>query len=157
MISQTAEYALRAVVFLAQHSDRSFPSREIATATKVPPGYMSKVLQQLARADIVKSQRGVRGGFALARSPRDLTMLDVLAATDTPVRRITKCPLELSKHVKLCALHQRLDDAMAYIERLFGGTSIAQFIDESDGIVPLCADKSELVEVSVSHAPHQMP
>ena len=108
MISQTAEYALRAIVFLARNTDRAFPAREIAEATKVPSGYMSKVLQSLARAKMVSSQRGLGGGFVLASDPASITMLSVLKATDESLERIEECPLGMKGHENLCALHPKL-------------------------------------------------
>jgi Rrf2 family nitric oxide-sensitive transcriptional repressor len=131
MISQTAEYALRAVVHLADcsaggGSDSLQTLEQIATGTKVPSGYLSKVLQQLAKAEIVISQRGLGGGFRLARSPEDMTVYDVVQPVD-PIRRIHSCPLKLEAHANgLCPLHASLDAAAAHIEAAFRSTTIAQ-------------------------------
>jgi Rrf2 family protein len=77
MISQTVEYALRAVVFLAdQREPRT--TQEIAERTKVPAPYLAKVMQSLNRANLVHSQRGLHGGFTLAKSPGQLTIWDVV-------------------------------------------------------------------------------
>ena len=125
MISQTAEYALRAMVDLAYHFGTARKTREIAAGTKVPRGYLAKILQDLARAGLVLSQRGLHGGFALARAPDRLTVYDVLQAVD-PVRRIRSCPLHIAAHAnRLCPLHQKLDDAMAQIEAAFTACTIA--------------------------------
>ena len=71
MISQTAEYALRAVVCLARSApERRWTVRDIHEQTDVPEGYLSKVMQLLARAKIVRSQRGRTGGFRLERPVR---------------------------------------------------------------------------------------
>ena len=136
MISQTAEYALRAVVDLAYHFGEARTTRQIAAGTKVPTGYLAKILQDLARAGIVQSQRGVYGGFELARPPDRLTVYDVLSAVDPP-RRIHSCPLALAAHAKrLCPLHQKLDDAMALIERTFINCTIAE-VTGDPGVQPL--------------------
>ena len=65
MFSQTVEYALRAVVHLAQHAPAPQKTSDIAEATKVPPAYLSKVLQGLRSQEIVKLQRGIGGGVSL--------------------------------------------------------------------------------------------
>lgn len=134
MISSTAEYALRAIVHLATcPPTRGEPltSQRIAEKTKVPAGYMSKVLQDLARAGIVHSQRGPNGGFTLARGPEEITILDVMNAVD-PIKRILICPLGLPEHgTKLCALHQRLDDAIAHVEELFANSRISDMMKPS--------------------------
>lgn len=139
MISQTTEYALRAVVWLASHPDRPLTAQQIAEATRVPAGYLAKVLQGLSRAGLLRSQRGLGGGFTLARSSSDLSVWEVVQAVD-PIRRITACPLGFEAHgARLCALHQELDDAIARLEKHFSRTSIASLIDPTGDAAPLCA------------------
>lgn len=134
MISQTAEYALRAVVFLAENAGIGHTTEQIAAATKVPSPYLAKVLQSLGRAQIVQSQRGLGGGFSLKKTANELTVLDVVNAVD-PIERITECPLGLDAHAKkLCPLHTRLDEANALVERAFAQTTISDLIsDPSEG------------------------
>lgn len=126
MISQTAEYALRAVVDLAYYFGQPRTTQDIAQATLVPTGYLAKVLQDLARSGVVRSQRGRHGGFVLAHDPNTLTVFDVLQAVDPP-RRILRCPLHLAAHAHaLCPLHKKLDEAMAAAERAFRRMTIAE-------------------------------
>jgi Rrf2 family transcriptional regulator, nitric oxide-sensitive transcriptional repressor len=132
MISQTAEYALRAVVVLGSSPGSPLTTQQIAARTRVPAGYLSKVLQALGRAGLVEAQRGLRGGFVLARSLDELTLLDVINAVD-PLERIERCPLGIAAHgPRLCALHRRLDQGMAQLEALFGGTTIGQLLAEEN-------------------------
>ena len=80
----------------------------------------------------------VGGGVALARSPEELTILEVVNAVE-PIGRIKSCPLKLSSHgTNLCPLHRRLDDAMAAVEEAFGGTTLAEILAEPSSSVPLC-------------------
>jgi Rrf2 family protein len=138
MISRTAEYALRAVVVLGSSSGSPLATQQIAARTRVPAGYLSKVLQALGRAGLVEAQRGLRGGFVLARSLDELTILDVINAVD-PQKRIDCCPLGLAAHGRrLCPLHRWLDQGMAQLEVLFGGTTIGQLLAEQDPSQPLC-------------------
>lgn len=138
MLSQTTEYALRAVVFLAGRAPEPQTTGQIAGGTRVPTAYLSKVLQSLGRASIVRSRRGLHGGFSLARDPAALTILEVIRAVD-PLRRIETCPLGLVSHgANLCPLHRRLDDALARIEEAFGHTTLAEILDEPSDSVPLC-------------------
>ena len=128
MLSHTLEYALRAVAFLAGTRDRAHTAREIADATSVPSGYLAKVLGQLARAGVIRSQRGLGGGFVLTRPPEEVSILEVARAVD-PVKRIERCPLDLPEHARsLCALHQRLDEALATIEGSFRASSVADLV-----------------------------
>ena len=144
IISQTAEYALRAVVHLAMEQREqghgepvSQTVQQIADATRVPMNYLSKVLQQLTRAKLIHSQRGLGGGFRLLIAPDVLTVYDVVHVVD-PIQRITGCPLHLEAHCeRLCPMHQRLDDAMALIEQQFRATTIVHLLDQPGTLIPL--------------------
>jgi len=137
-ISLTAEYALRAIVWLARDPDAPLGTPQIARATHVPAGYLSRVLQALARAGLVESNPGRSGGFRLMRSPRDVSVLDVVNAVH-PVQRITRCPLGLKSHRgQLCPLHRRLDEAAAMVQRAFAETTIAEILAEASPVAALC-------------------
>jgi Rrf2 family protein len=133
IISLTAEYALRAIVHLATDENASQTVGQIAQGTRVPPGYLSKVLQNLSRVGLITSQRGLGGGFRLAKSPQELSILEVVQSVD-PIERIHTCPLGLEAHgTNLCPLHRRLDNALALIEEQFRATTIAELLaDPSD-------------------------
>lgn len=138
MFSQTVEYALRAVVHLSDKSPEPQTTEQIAKATLVPPAYLSKVIQGLCRADILQSKRGIGGGVSLARSPDELTILDVVNAVE-PIKRITTCPLALKAHgVHLCPLHRRMDNALAMVEDAFRDTTLAEVLAEPTSSHPLC-------------------
>ena len=138
MFSQTIEYALRAVAFLAQNAPHACTTEQIANATQVPKAYLSKVLQGLVRGGIVKSQRGIGGGMALVESPSNLSILDVVNAVE-PIERIEYCPLGIQSHGKhLCPLHRRMDNALASVEEAFRGSCLADILAENNASTPLC-------------------
>jgi Rrf2 family nitric oxide-sensitive transcriptional repressor len=138
VFSQTVEYALRAVVHLAEHSPSARTTEQIAEATRVPKPYLSKVIQGLCGAQILQSKRGVGGGVALVKTPAELTVLDVVNAVE-PIARIRQCPLGLKSHgVHLCPLHQRMDDALAMVEAAFQETTLAEILAEPTSSHPLC-------------------
>jgi Rrf2 family protein len=138
MFSQKVEYALRAVVHLADQAPMARTTDQIAAATKVPNAYLSKVLQGLCRAGIVQSKRGLGGGMALTKSPSDLTILEVVNAVE-PIGRIRECPLGLAAHgVHLCPLHTRIDQALAQVEKAFRQTTLAEVLAEPTTSRPLC-------------------
>jgi Rrf2 family protein len=137
MISQTAEYALRAIVFLADQEGAQ-TTQQISKVTRVPAGYLSKVMQSLAKAGLVNSQRGLHGGFTLARPADALTVWEVVDAVD-PIERIRTCPLGLKSHgAKLCPMHRRLDDAAALVENAFRNSTVRELLDEPSPSKPLC-------------------
>jgi len=137
MLPKTAEYALRTVVCLAHDSDQSESAQLLAEQTKVPRRYLHTVLQDLVRADLVRSRSGPGGGYALVRPADDITILDVVNAV-APLERIRHCPLGLPSHTRLCPLHKELDRAYAATEAAFARVTIGQLLRSTSKIVPLC-------------------
>lgn len=138
MLSQTCEYALRAMVWLAYTNDDLMPTSSLAARTGVPFNYLAKVLQSLAQADLIVGRRGVGGGYRLARPAEEISMLDVISAI-SPVERITECPLGLEGHgPNLCPLHRQLDLAAKVLIETFKGVSLTSLLDEREHSRPLC-------------------
>lgn len=138
MLSQTTEYALRAIVWLANTAGDPQTTEQIAKATQVPTGYLSKVLQSLGRGGLVTAQRGKHGGFLLTKPAARITVLEVVNTVD-PLRRIKTCPLGLKSHGKvLCPLHKRLDDATRLVENAFSATTIGELLNTPSPSKPLC-------------------
>ena len=137
MLPKTAEYALRTVVCLAHDSDQSESAQLLAEQTKVPRRYLHTVLQDLVRADLVRSRSGPGGGYALVRPADEITILDVVNAV-APLERIRHCPLGLPSHTRLCPLHKELDRAYAATEAAFARVTIGQLLRSTSKIFPLC-------------------
>ena len=154
--SQTAEYALRAVVCLADHPGQALTTAAIAGHTHVPSNYLSKVLQTLARGGLVTARRGLHGGFTLSRPATAMSVLDVVTAVD-PVRRIHECPLGAAGHGRqLCALHRRMDDALAQLERAFADIGIGELV-KAGKADPLCREPRLLRLEPVDRAGRRKP
>lgn len=109
----------------------------LAKHTKVPRRYLTRVLQDLAAAGLVRSRPGPGGGYELSREGAEITILDVVNSVD-PIRRIRHCPLGLKTHTELCPLHAELDRAYAATEASFGSVTIQDIVDSSSSIIPLC-------------------
>ncbi len=137
MLPKTAEYALRAVVWLAQEPTRMEPADQLAERTQIPRRYLHKVLQDLVLGGFVRSQSGPGGGYALDCVPERISILDVVNAV-APLERIRQCPLGLPSHTRLCPLHKELDQAYAATERALSRVTIAQLLRSTSAIVPLC-------------------
>ncbi|MDX9912195.1 MAG: Rrf2 family transcriptional regulator [Phycisphaerales bacterium] len=135
MFSLTTEYALRSAVCLAERYPEMLTSQYIADVTQVPVRYLSKVLQTLAEAHLLTSQRGPSGGFALARKPSAVTLFDIVQAVD-PIQRVLTCPLNLPEHeVELCPLHKTMDDLARSAEDHLRKSTLGDLIVQP--IVPL--------------------
>jgi Rrf2 family protein len=137
MLPKTSEYALRAVVWLSRDPERTESADQLAIQTKVPRRYLHKVLQDLVRAELVRSQSGPGGGYALACRPEKITILDVVNAV-APLERIRHCPLGLTSHTRLCPLHAELDRVYAATEAALSRVTIAELLRSTSAIVPLC-------------------
>ncbi len=138
MLSQTTEYALRAMSCLAYMPNELVSTAQLAKVTHVPMNYLAKVLQLLAKADLITGRRGVGGGYRLNRPASEITLLHVINSID-PIERIGSCPLKLENHSgKLCPLHARLDSATKLLIETFDGISLHDMLAENPDIRPLC-------------------
>jgi Rrf2 family transcriptional regulator, iron-sulfur cluster assembly transcription factor len=85
-LTRGGEYGILGVLYLAQREyGKISVLSEIARAQEVPPLFLAKVLQILTKAGVVKSRRGVKGGFLLARSAGEITMKEVIEAIEGPI------------------------------------------------------------------------
>lgn len=90
-LSKKADYALLAVRHLAAHGGRDAVSaRELAEAYDIPAELLAKVLQKLVRARLLDSHQGIRGGYALSRPPKAVSVAEVIQAVDGPLT-VTAC------------------------------------------------------------------
>jgi Rrf2 family cysteine metabolism transcriptional repressor len=85
IISRSSDYALRALMYLSeQGSDKPIPLDQIAKAKRVPPALLSKILQTLVRAKVLRSQKGYGGGFVLAVDSNTLDLAKIIELIDGP-------------------------------------------------------------------------
>lgn len=92
-IAKLTDYAIVLLAHLARHAHVCVhPTSELAEATSVPQPTVAKVMKALAKAELVVSVRGARGGYSLGRHPRDISVADVVAAVEGPVA-LTACSL----------------------------------------------------------------
>ena len=137
MLSKTAEYALRAVVFMGGRQGQPASADLLSEKTKTPRRYLHRVLQALVAADLVQSRSGPGGGYELGLATNKISILDVVNAV-SPIERINACPLGLKSHTKLCPLHKELDKAYAATEAAFKRVTIKKLLDSTNPTIPLC-------------------
>jgi Rrf2 family protein len=131
MLSQTAEYALRAVLHLAAHPAGPVGATEVAASLDVPERYLAQVLNSLARAGVLLSSRGARGGYQLARPPSELK----LAAVVAPFDAIGEPPQCLLRDQRCgvgepCIAHDRWHQVAGGVRHFFQQTSVADLIGQ---------------------------
>jgi len=130
MLSQTAEYALRAVLHLAQHSgQRPVRVSEMAARLGIPHNYLSKILHRLAQGGVLVSLRGKAGGFQLAVPPERLALSTIIMPFDRVEER-RRCLLgrpECSDR-SACAAHTRWKEVGDTVAEFFRDTTVADLV-----------------------------
>lgn len=85
-ITRQADYAVRAMVYLAQLGpEQRASTSQIAQEKQIPPSFLAKIVSQLSVAGLLQTSRGARGGVSLAKSPDQISLLDVVEAIDGPI------------------------------------------------------------------------
>ena len=132
VLSQTAEYALRAVLFLARDGrGRPVTADAIAGALAAPSNYLAKTLNQLAKAGIVAGMRGPTGGFVLLRDPSKLTVADVVGTFDEPAAQ-PMCVLggRRCNAAFPCEAHTRWSRLMGSMREPLRTTTVSDLLSE---------------------------
>lgn len=130
--SVTADHALRALLLIARTDGRQVPAREVAAAIGAPTNYTGKTLNALARAGLLVSERGQRGGFTLAKRPDRVTVADVMDVFSEP-RANPQCLLgrRTCTATNGCGTHRRWSALLAAAREPFQTTTLSQLLDDS--------------------------
>ena len=131
MLSQTAEYALRAVVLLAERAPGSTARvGELADALHIPQNYLSKTLHTLTRAGVLVSARGKGGGFALARPATTITLLEIVDPFDRMGTR-SACLMGQGEcsEAHACPAHHTWKEVSRRVQGFFSQTTLAQLAE----------------------------
>ncbi|PRX31722.1 BadM/Rrf2 family transcriptional regulator [Orenia metallireducens] len=121
-LSQAADYALRAVLYLARQGEGTIvDAQTICEDEKIPKRFLLKIFRELAQTRIIESYRGKNGGYALALDPAKITLRDVIEAVDGPIV-VNRClidPAECNKingsSCRTCKIHGALFDVQQTI------------------------------------------
>lgn len=121
--NQATDYAFRVVLFLGQlPADAIIRGPEIAVDQNIPSRFLLKIMRSLAQAGIIKSYRGVAGGYALAKLPAQISLYDVIAAMEGPVviQRCLNDPDSCTRRSgSVCPVHQALGTVqIALVDKL---------------------------------------
>lgn len=136
MISQKTRYALRALLFLAEEGDRRpVQLARIATSQRVPPKYLELIMLDLKKAGLVRSERGPRGGYVLARSASEISFGEIVRALEGPIALVSCASVNFYAPCGDCH-----DEATCAIRRAFSelrdrSTEILDGISLADGAV----------------------
>jgi len=129
-ITRETDYAIRCVLYLSEAPHDIIMVDEIAKAKSIPKSFLSKILQKLVKANIVKSYRGVNGGFQTARDPKEINLLDVIGAIEGTVA-MNRCAVNM-KVCSLsysCAVHPIWVELRKDVEKKLKKTDFAKLIE----------------------------
>lgn len=107
-ITRQADYALRAMVFLARlDPNQRAATKQIADTQKIPPSFLAKIISQLSIAGLIHTSRGARGGVVLSKPAAEISLLEVVEAIDGPIA-LNDCTLspESCDNLADCPLHE---------------------------------------------------
>ena len=130
-ITRAAEYAIRGVLYLCSQPQGSVCLlSEISEHQQIPPSFLSKIFQGLARAGIVSSTRGTGGGFTLVKDPDEITLLDVLEAIEGQIA-LNVCLLNGNScdNRPTCAVHEVWHEAQDCLIELLKRRSFAELAE----------------------------
>ncbi len=122
-LSRAAQFAIRTVMDLAIEGQTH--TADLAARRDIPPAQAGKIVQQLVRANIVRSTRGARGGVRLARAPEQVTLKEVIGAVEGPLA-VSRCIVyDDCPCVQPCPVRSALSRIQREVERLLDGVTAA--------------------------------
>ena len=128
LLSKSCEYAIRASLYVATRAPERYTAvREVSDALGIPYPFLAKIVQTLAQAGILRTLRGPSGGITLARPASQITLREIVVATDGPAI-FRECVLGLPGcgDRTPCPLHAAWAPARAQVERMFGEATLAE-------------------------------
>jgi Rrf2 family protein len=131
-ITQECDYAVRCILYLSERDGDVVMINEIAKAKKIPRSFLAKILQKLSKAGLVRSYRGVKGGFALTRRPSAITLLEVITAIEGECA-LNRCVINrrVCEFRKTCTVHPVWVDLSNMIERRLEKWTFKKLLEES--------------------------
>jgi Rrf2 family protein len=133
-ITRQADYAVRAVLYLAQLGpERRAATSQIAQDQQIPPSFLAKIVSQLSVAGLLHTSRGARGGVSLAKTPEQISLLEVVEAIDGPIL-LNECVSENGVCVfgDTCPMRPVWCDAQAELVDRLKVTTFDRFFNEKD-------------------------
>ena len=132
-LTKKADYGLMAMKHLAEvGKSAACSAKDIAEAYDIPPEALAKILQRLAKAGLLVSQHGTNGGYALARSPRSISALEVIKAIDGPLF-LTSCVTHRGEcyQTSKCTVREPLRKVNESIQQVLSRINISDMTEDA--------------------------
>lgn len=156
--TRRTDYGIRALIYLAQHAGEPVKALEISEAMKIPQGFLHQVLQALQRSSLVSSRPSRHGGYALTRTPEDVTILEIVEALEGPLAT-SECALRGGPchWDEVCALHWVWSSARKALSDSLGSATLASVAEDdralAEGRKQAPADSHRLSQHPAAAAP----
>ena len=143
-LSRLADYGVVLMGYMATHEDGLHTTPEISAATGVPIPTVSKIVQTLAHNGLLRSHRGMKGGYTLARSPQDVSVAAIISALDGPIA-LTQC---IEQGPGACGIESSCPSRYSWhrineiVTRALDGVSLAEIAMPSPSFPPPSGDRS---------------
>ena len=144
VITRATEYAVRTVIYLAQQPKNDIVlKKDICRTQEVTPAFLTKILQPLIKVGIVSSQRGVGGGFLLAKDPSEITMLDILQAEEGELK-LNHCLIDTDfcHRNGYCSAHEVWQETQHEMAEILQRYSIAELVRKEKEKLELLKNKT---------------
>jgi Rrf2 family iron-sulfur cluster assembly transcriptional regulator len=137
MLSNTCKYAIRALIYLANYSkdEKKIGIKKISEDLKIPSPFLGKILQSMARENLLNSTKGPNGGFSLGRETEDISLYDIVVHVDGE-KYFNNCIIRLepctwfTDEISTCPVHRRFSQIRDDLIRFYKDTTLADIIDD---------------------------
>ena len=133
LITRASEYAILSLIVLSK-ANKPLDSDTLSRELTISKSFLAKILQALAKGNILNSFKGVNGGFSLKKEPKDINMLEVLSCVEGKAPTVFDCAPSKedcpSDQAKLCSIWPFLNKLQGKIDSFFAELTLADIIEE---------------------------
>ncbi len=133
MFSTSCHYGLQGILYIAMHStdEKNVDLKQIADEQNIPKHFLSKILQQLVKNNLLVSMKGPTGGFRLNRDANDITLIEVIDAIDG-LGVFTKCGIGFKQcnDANPCPIHDEYKKVRSQVEKLFSNKTLHELTED---------------------------
>ncbi len=133
LITRDTDYAVRALMFIAQSKRKIVPVPVLVGRLKIPRPFLRQILQVLNKKHILKSYKGLNGGFELAVPPKQIFVADLIKIFQGPFR-LNECIFKkkICPHKNICTLRARINSIESEVISQLGSITIASLLNQGE-------------------------
>jgi len=133
LITRASEYAILSLIVLSK-ANSPMDSETLSKNLSIPKSFLAKILQSLAKNEILKSYKGVNGGFSLAQNPADISMLKVMSCVEGKAPAVFDCASSVkdcpSDKAEICSIWPFLNKLQGKIDSFLADLTLADIMED---------------------------